>query len=59
MKRGRNGEVNGNVAPGYQAPSGQGQGNRGNNRNRRRRGRSGGAKGGEAGATALPSGDLE
>jgi len=61
VKRGRNGEVNGNVAPGYQPPSGQGQGqgSRGNNRNRRRRGRSGGAKGGEAGATALPSGDLE
>ena len=59
VKRGRDGEVNGNVAPGYKPPSGQGQGNRGNNRNRRRRGRSGGAKGGEGGATAAPAGDSE
>ncbi len=59
VKRGRNGEVNGNVAPGYQAPSGQGQGNRGNNRNRRRRGRSGAAKGGEAGAGAPPPSEHE
>ena len=59
VKRGRNGEVNGNVAPGYQPPSGQGQGNRGNNRNRRRRGRNGGGKGGDAGGGVAPAADIE
>lgn len=59
VKRGRNGEVNGNVAPGYQPPSSQGQGNRGNNRNRRRRGRNGGGKGGAAGGGVAPAADIE